>query len=141
MDTTTLLTIAANIIILIGVLVFAVAAVGLFKFRDTYQRISAVGTAAGPGISLIVIGVFLTVPSWQNAIQLLIIIFLQLATSSIGSMSIARSAYLTGTKMHPGYFDQLADDQGRAEDTSEIEEDDETVREFDDSHTPDPPQH
>lgn len=141
MDINSLLTVAANFIILLGVLVFVVAAGGLFKFRDTYQRISAVGTAAGPGISLIVIGVFLTVPSWQNAVQLLIIIFLQLSTSSIGTMSIARSAYLTGVKMQPGYFDQLAEDQAEVEDTSEIDEDGDIAQEFGKNRAQEPPQY
>lgn len=107
-----LIEILANLLILAGVLVFSVAAVGLFKFTDTYTRISAVGTAAGLGISMLVVGVFCLMPSWQNFIKLILILFLQLATSSIGTMAIARSAYLTGSTMHPGYFDHLAEDQG-----------------------------
>lgn len=116
METATLLVIIGNVLVLAGVLVMAGAAIGLFKFTDTYQRISAVGTAAGLGISLIVVGVFLTTPSWPNFFKVLIILFLQLATSSIGTMAIARSAYLTGSKMQPGYFDHLAEDQGKTQD-------------------------
>ena len=115
MDTTLILEILGNSLILIGVLVFAVAVIGLFKFSDVYTRISAVGTAAGLGISLLVIGVFVLSPSWANLVKLLLILFLQLATSSIGTMAIARSAYLTGSKMSPGYFDHLAEDQGEPE--------------------------
>lgn len=137
MEATAVVDIAGNIVLLAGILVFTGAAVGLFKFKDTYQRISAVGTAAGLGISLVVIGVFLLSPSWANFIKLLIIVFLQLATSSIGTMVIARSAYLTGSKMHPGYFDHLAEDQGRPEDIGSGDEDidpidvDETVEQSD----------
>lgn len=112
MNTTMLLGIIANISILTGGMIIALAAIGLFKFTDTYQRISAVGTAAGLGISLVIIGAFMMTPSWPNFFKLLIILFLQLATSSIGTMAIARSTYLTGTKMQPGYFDHLAEDQG-----------------------------
>src|SRR5699024_10029151 len=89
MDTTVILDIIGNVFVLAGVLIFSIAAIGLFRFTDTYQRISAVGTAAGLGISVLVIGVFILTPSWQNFIKLLIILFLQLATSSIGSMAIA----------------------------------------------------
>ncbi len=123
MDTTVMLDIIGNVFILAGVLIFSIAAIGLFKFTDTYQRISAVGTAAGLGISVLVIGVFILTPSWQNLIKLLIILFLQLATSSIGSMSIARSAYLTGSPLRPGHFDHLAEDQGAFEDVGEPDED------------------
>lgn len=115
METTLLLDILGNSLALFGVLVFAVAVVGLFKFTDVYTRISAVGTAAGLGISLVIIGVFVLSPSWSNLVLLVIILFLQLSTSSVGTMSIARSAYLTGSTMRPGYFDQLAEDQGTPE--------------------------
>jgi len=133
MDTTQLLEVLANILVLAGVLVFAVAAVGLFKFSDVYTRISAVGTAAGLGISLVVIGVFLLAPSWSNFILLLLIIFLQLATSSVGTMAIARSAYLTGSTMRPGYFDHLAEDQGKPE--TDVRPDHDVVDEADDGAT------
>ena len=96
MDMTAFAELLGNLFIIAGVLIFTVAVVGLYKFTDTYQRISAVGTAAGLGISLVVIGVFFEMPSWPNFVKLLIILFLQLATSSIGTMAIARSAYLTG---------------------------------------------
>lgn len=105
----------ANSMLVVGVIIFALAVVGLFKFTDVYQRISAVGTAAALGMSLLVIGAFLLVPSWLNFVLMLVILGLQIATSSIGTMAIARSAYLTGSKMEPGYFDQLADDQGEPE--------------------------
>ncbi|GAA4109178.1 monovalent cation/H(+) antiporter subunit G [Enteractinococcus coprophilus] len=120
---TAILDISANVIILVGLLVFAVAAIGLFKFRDVYTRISAVGTAAGLGISLVIVGVFLMAPSWPNFIKLLIIVFLQLATSSIGTMAIARSAYLTGSTMQPGYFDHLAEDQTDRSETAQPDHD------------------
>lgn len=105
----------ANLMLVLGVIIFALAVVGLFKFTDVYQRISAVGTAAALGMSLLVIGAFILVPSWLNFVLMLIILGLQIATSSIGTMAIARSAYLTGSKMQPGYFDQLAEDQGEPE--------------------------
>lgn len=107
--------IIANIMLVVGVIIFALAVVGLFKFTDVYQRISAVGTAAALGMSLLVIGAFILVPSWLNFVLMLVILGLQIATSSIGTMAIARSAYLTGSKMQPGYFDQLAEDQDEPE--------------------------
>lgn len=109
------MSVVANIMLVAGVIIFALAVVGLFKFTDVYQRISAVGTAAALGMSLLVIGAFILVPSWFNLVLVLVILALQIATSSIGTMSIARSAYLTGSKMEPGYFDHLAEDQAEPE--------------------------
>src|SRR5690625_5578713 len=126
MDLTTFAELLGNLFIIAGVLICPVAVVGLYTSTGTYQRISAVGTAAGLGISLVVIGVFFEMPSWPNFVKLLIILFLQLATSSIGTMAIARSAYLTGSKMRPGYFDHLAEDQ---QDPTESVEPDQDVRE------------
>ena len=123
MDMTAFAELLGNLFIIAGVLIFTVAVVGLYKFTDTYQRISAVGTAAGLGISLVVIGVFFEMPSWPNFVKLLIILFLQLATSSIGTMAIARSAYLTGSKMQPGHFDHLAEDQLDPHETVHPDED------------------
>lgn len=130
MGSTVILDIVGNVFILVGVLIFSIAAIGLFKFTDTYQRISAVGTAAGLGISVLVIGVFILTPTWQNLIKLIIILFLQLATSSIGSMAIARSAYLTGSPLRPGHFDHLAEDQRAYEDVGEPDEDVEEADEY-----------
>lgn len=129
-----ILELSANASILLGVLVFAGAAIGLFKFRDVYTRISAVGTAAGLGICLVIIGVFLMTPSWPNFIKLLIILFLQLATSSIGTMAIARSAYLTGSTMQPGYFDHLAEDQTDPSETAQPDHDVPLQNPNDDAH-------
>ena len=109
------MSVVANIMLVAGVIIFALAVVGLFKFTDVYQRISAVGTAAALGMSLLVIGAFILVPSWFNLVLVLVILALQIATSSIGTMSIARSAYLTGSKMEPGYFDHLVEDQAEPE--------------------------
>ncbi len=144
MDITAFADIIGNLFIIAGALIFAVAVIGLYKFTDTYQRISAVGTAAGLGISLVVIGVFFEIPTWPNFFKLLIILFLQLATSSIGTMAIARSAYLTGSKMQPGYFDHLAEDQTEPEGTVHPDEDEtedtHQIRDEPSYSTPGPPE-
>src|SRR5690625_203762 len=127
------MSVVANIMLVAGVIIFALAVVGLFKFTDVYQRISAVGTAAALGMSLLVIGAFILVPSWFNLVLVLVILALQIATSSIGTMSIARSAYLTGSKMEPGYFDHLAEDQGEPE--TDVSPDHDVVDEADDGAT------
>lgn len=90
------LTIIAYVLIFAGVIIFAGAGVGLLKFRDAYMRASAVGTAAGLGISLVTIGAVLTMPTTPNLIKAAVAVVLQLATSAVGSTIIARAAVNSG---------------------------------------------
>lgn len=112
---TDILTIVGNVGIVAGALVFATAALGVLRFPDAYTRVSAVGTAAGVGIVLVVIGAFLLQPTVPDLIKVVLIILLQLATSAIGSMSIARSAYVTRTPLARRSFDELADEEDSSE--------------------------
>ncbi len=90
----------------LGALVVLTAALGVVRFPDAYTRISAVGTAGGAGIVLVVLGALLVDPSPADAAKVLAVIVLQLATSAVGSMAIARAARLTRTPMVTIY-DQL----------------------------------
>lgn len=104
------LDIAAQVLIVLGAVLFSTAGIGLIRLRDAYSRSSAVATAAGLGVSLIVAGAFLMQPSWQNLAKVAVAIMLQLATSAIGSMAITRAAYLTKSPMsNPTHTDDLAD--------------------------------
>lgn len=102
-----LLDIAGNVSIVIGALIFATAALGIVKFPDAYTRISAVGTAGGLGIVFVVVGALVLQPSLTDTAKVALIVILQFATSAIGSIAIARSAYLTRTKLHRAVFDEL----------------------------------
>ena len=96
-----------QIVIVAGALVFVTAALGVVRFPDVYTRISAVGTAAGLGVVMVVGGALLLQPSLSNGIKVAVIVFLQLGTSAIGSMAVARSAYLTRTPMRRVGYDDL----------------------------------
>lgn len=104
------LSVIGQIAIVAGALLFSVAGFGLLRLRDVYARSSAIATAAGLGVSLILVGSFLLTPSWPGSVKLIIAVILQLATSAVGSMAIARSAYLTGSRMEldPEGADELA---------------------------------
>lgn len=108
---TDILSVVGNVSIVAGALVFATAALGVLRFPDAYTRISAVGTAAGIGIVLVVIGAFLLQPTVPDFIKVAVIILLQLTTSAVGSMAIARSAYVTRTPLLRRAFDELADEE------------------------------
>jgi multicomponent Na+:H+ antiporter subunit G len=107
---TAVLTAVGGVVIVLGALVFASAALGLVRFPDVYTRASAVGTAGGIGIVLVVIGALLIDPSLPALAKVVVIIALQLTTSAIGTIALVRSAYLTRTAMQRGRFDELAHD-------------------------------
>lgn len=105
----TAITVFGDIMIVGGALVFATAALGLIRFPDVYTRISAVGTAAGIGIVLVVVGALFHQPTIPDGIKVVVIIILQLLTSAVGSIAIARSAYLMDAHIDEFAFDDLAE--------------------------------
>ena len=104
-----LLTLLGNITVVIGALVFATAALGVLRFPDAYTRVSAVGTAGGVGIVLIVTGALLLQPSIPNVVKVVLIIVVHLASSAVGTMAIARATYITRTPLEHFAYDELAD--------------------------------
>jgi multicomponent Na+:H+ antiporter subunit G len=115
------LTLAGDVLVVAGALVFATAALGVLRFPDSYTRISAVGTAGGLGIVLVLAGAFLHRPSAVAAVTVVLAIVVQLATSAVGSMAIARSALLTRTPLSGLRYDERAgtDGTGTATDTTQ----------------------
>ncbi|UBH05485.1 putative cation antiporter subunit [Leucobacter sp. Psy1] len=106
---TTALELVGNALILVGALVFATAALGVIRFPDAYTRASAIGTAGGVGIIFIVVGALTHQPTGADTVKVALIVALQLATSAVGTMAIARSAYLTRTRMHRPAYDDLGE--------------------------------
>ncbi len=103
------LNVIGNVTAVVGALVVATAALGVVRFPDAYTRISAVGTAGGLGVILVVTGALLVQPSIPDLVKVAVIIVLQLATSAIGTIAIARSAYLTRAPLRRARFDELTD--------------------------------
>lgn len=91
-------TVAGSALMILGALIIASAAIGLLKLPDVYTRTSAVGTAAGLGVALMIVGVVVFDFSALNLIKGILAIIAQLITSSIGSFVLARASYMTGTK-------------------------------------------
>ena len=98
MTAETIATVAGSVLLILGALIMASAAVGLIRLPDVYTRTSAIGTAAGLGVSLMIVGVVVLDFSALNLIKGIIAIIAQLLTSSIGSFVLARASYLTGSK-------------------------------------------
>lgn len=93
-----LATVIGSAFMILGAAIIASAAIGLLKLPDVYTRTSAVGTAAGLGVALMIVGVVVLDYSALNLIKGIIAIIAQLVTSAIGSFVLARASYMTGTK-------------------------------------------
>lgn len=98
MNWTLIAEVLGSVSVLAGAVVFLGAAIGLVRFPDLYVRSSAVGAAAGLGVVFVIVGVFLLHPSWEGAPKVLVAVILQLASSAIGSMSIARAGFMSGAE-------------------------------------------
>ena len=95
------LTVIGYAFAIVGASIFLAAALGLRRFRDPYSRISAVATAAGVGVAFVTIGVVLTHPTLDNVIKVVIAVALQLVTSALGAIIIARAAVNSGYGFSP----------------------------------------
>jgi multicomponent Na+:H+ antiporter subunit G len=109
MDVPFVADVAGTVLIVLGAVVFALAGVGVLRLPDLYSRISAITTAAGLGVSLIVLGVVLHEPSVINALKGLLAIVVNVATAAVGGHALGRSGYLTGAPLSDRtHFDDLA---------------------------------
>ena len=91
-------TVVGSALFVLGAFIIASAAIGLLKLPDVYTRTSAVGTAAGLGVALMIVGVVVLDFSALTLVKGIIAVFAQLLTSAIGSFVLARASYLTGSK-------------------------------------------
>lgn len=98
----TVLDIIGNIAVLAGSAIFVLAAVGLWRFRDVYSRISAVATAGGIGVILVCGGAALLQPAVDTFVKVAIAMVLQLLTSAVGAIVLARGAVLSGHRFVTG---------------------------------------
>ncbi|GGC75510.1 monovalent cation/H(+) antiporter subunit G [Hoyosella rhizosphaerae] len=91
--------IVGTALIVLGTLAFVAAAIGVLKLPDLYSRISAITTASGLGLALIILGVVLHEPSAMNAVKATLAIVINLATAAVGGHALGRAGYLTGAPL------------------------------------------
>jgi len=95
-------------LIVLGVGLVGVAALGLLRFPDAYSRLSAVTKAATLGVCLTLLGVLVLDPSWSNAVKVLLAVALQFLTSPVGGFALGRASYRSGSPLAPGsLYDEL----------------------------------
>lgn len=91
-----------DVLVVVGGLIFVVAAVGLHRLPDPFTRASAVATAAGLGVAFVVAGAAFVDPGLGSNVKAVIAIVLQLLTSAVAGIVIARSAVLSGHRFMEG---------------------------------------
>ena len=98
MNAEIIITVIGSAFLILGAFIILGAAIGLMRLPDVYTRTSAVGTAAGLGVALMIVGVVVIDFSTLTLIKGIIAIIAQLLTSAIGSFVLARASYMTGSK-------------------------------------------
>jgi multicomponent Na+:H+ antiporter subunit G len=92
------ITVVGSALLILGALIIFSAAIGLLTLPDVYTRVSAIGTAAGLGVALMIVGVVVLDFSALNLVKGIIAIVAQLLTSAVGSFVLARSSYMSGSQ-------------------------------------------
>ncbi len=77
--------------IVLGALLFLIAAIGLIRFKDLYSRLHAISKATSLGILLLIMGVIIYFQSWEIGIKSFLIIVFIYITSPLSAHSIAKS--------------------------------------------------
>ncbi len=113
------ITVVGSALLILGAVIIASAAIGLLKLPDVYTRTSAVGTAAGLGVALMIIGVVVLDFSALNLAKGIIAVVAQLLTSAVGSFVLARSSYMSGSEpVSTTVPDELADQKSAGDSES-----------------------
>lgn len=105
-----ILAVAASIFLMTGALVSLLAAIGFVRFPDFFLRLHASSKSGSLGIILIIIGYSLVTPDLATVVKAFLIALLLFAKSPIGSMALARAAYVVGEDMWHTTIDQWEDD-------------------------------
>jgi multicomponent Na+:H+ antiporter subunit G len=89
----------AVLLMFAGVAFIAIAALGVARLPDVFQRMHAATKAGGIGTSLVVLGVLVAGGVARPATGVLTILFM-LLTLSVASQLLARAAYMSGATLH-----------------------------------------
>ena len=95
--------IVASVFILSGVIVAAVAAVGLVRFPDVLSRMHAASKPQTFGLILLMVGAALASRSWAITGMLVVVVGSQLLTITAASAMLGRAAFRRGF-VHGGQY-------------------------------------
>ncbi|MDQ3354965.1 MAG: monovalent cation/H(+) antiporter subunit G [Actinomycetota bacterium] len=107
----TVVEVAAAVLLLAGSVLAVLAGVGLQRFPDVFARIHAATKATTLGLALIVFGAALRIGDAGDAAKLALVAVLQLVTAPVAAHMVGRASYRAGTEMSDETaVDELAGD-------------------------------
>lgn len=86
-------------LLLAGVALILLGAVGLNRFDDVFARMHAATKATTLGMVLVLTGAALQMSHLGDAVKMMLVIIPQLITAPVGAHMIARAAYRSGTEL------------------------------------------
>jgi multicomponent Na+:H+ antiporter subunit G len=105
----TVQSLAGNGLIALGTFLILSAALGMIRLRDAFSRTNAVAKAGALGVSLILSGVLVLIPSVGVAVMVVLAVAAQLFTAPIAGYTVGRAAYRSGAPLAPStHRDDLA---------------------------------
>ena len=102
-------TVVSSVLLLAGVFLALVAAVGLVRLPDVLSRMHAATKPATLGLLLITVGAALRMQDAGDAVKLLLVAAFQFLTAPVAAHMIGRAAYRSGA----GALDELVVDDLR----------------------------
>lgn len=109
------LDVVGAVALLAGAFFCFAAAVGLLRMPDVLTRMHMATKPQVFGLIVALLGVVLTLRTWQSAAICLVVVALQIATAPVSSHMVSRTAYRTDQwDDEHALVDQLADDLAEA---------------------------
>jgi multicomponent Na+:H+ antiporter subunit G len=101
--------VVSAVLLLTGVALAAVAALGLVRFPDVFSRMHAATKPSTLGLLLITVGAAVRMEEGSDAVKLLLVAAFQFVTAPVAAHMIGRAAYRSGA----GAQDELVVDDLR----------------------------
>jgi multicomponent Na+:H+ antiporter subunit G len=102
------LSVAAGILVVLGLLVLTLAVAGIYRMPDVYNEIQATAKGAALGIVALALAAMLTGDGPIIARAVLIAVFL-LITAPLAAHALVRAAYLSDEPMYRGEEEEEGD--------------------------------
>jgi len=105
--------------VLLGSIVLLIAAIGLIRMPDAYNRIQVGTKASTAGVALIMLGLAFVIPSWFG--KFFSILLFVLLTNPVSSNVLMRAAHKAGIPMSDKtVIDQLKEDEDKNKNNGEV---------------------
>lgn len=105
--------------VVLGSIVLLIAAIGLIRMPDAYNRIQVGTKASTAAVALIMLGLTMVVPSWFG--KLFTIMLFVLLTNPVSSNVLMRAAHKIGIPMaKQTVVDHLKEDEEKPQDHGKI---------------------